>query len=518
MPAHFAAFVFVKRRRGALRLSRLMSRLMLGLCGTLLLLEWLAPSVALGQPVLALEVDPAERLRVALLPDRVPLYLYPGTEIAGGVDAQLVRQGIARALRRQPYFELLSVEAVQSALRGGSVQVAQSLVDAATDFGYGQAHFFDLNMGAAIETLSRVVRDYDEGLGEWVVRDEFAMAYQYLAYAYIERSATEGVAESEDILLARQAFQGMVRLAPHIVLYADRQPMERVRVYEEARANFLASSALRMTAIEKARKAALLLDVDLLLVPRVVQDARGVLFVEIDVYDRGSDSLESSEALWAEAGAELSLGLVAAAEAYVSRLAACAHPRTLPPRAAEAGQAGRFYLDTGFGYFVFLEAPTSYAFDNIGAFFRATYMATEHFFVTGYFGLAFSGNDREGDLLATFNTFRGALSVGVSMDFDWIRPFFSSGLEVASTTGFSVTHATVCKTYGVNDRECPPSAVQGYAPASSVGLSSSLGVNVGLDPVFFVAGATFSFSVFPLDSGTALNFPVGFDVGVQYRF
>ena len=228
-------------------------------------------------------VEEYERHRALLLPERLPLYLHPDAPpFVGALNTSAIYDAVRRHLRQQPYLEMQPTSEAVQLLRSSRSDIAQALADATVDLGHGKSHFFGFNIEAAIDTLQRVLLSYERGFGEFTATEEYAQAQQFLAYALMERAAEQG--STDDTSLARKAFQEMIRLAPHIVLDPDRQPPERVALYDEARHLFLDTPALRRGSPERARAICSLLDIEFLFVPRLVHATDASLRFELDIY------------------------------------------------------------------------------------------------------------------------------------------------------------------------------------------------------------------------------------------
>lgn len=478
---------------------------------------------------------PAEaRRRVAVLPLELPLFLdlsarldERGAQDGSGAsvtppDSQLVERAILGHLARHPYVELVPASKVRDELRELR-NVAVSLEKARQRLGYGQQHFFGFDLDAAVAELEAARGHFEEGFGEVLEPSGYADALQYLAFSLLDRSAERGSgrAATTDLVAAREAMREMVRVAPYIVLDRGRQPVERVELFLEARRSLLASRALRRPELERARQLAALLEVDVLIFARLVElEAGGGWRVELDIFDVALDDFADvdgeEDVLPSGVDREVAAARI---DARMSRFTSCIEPGQVVVDKGP-GAAGRVYLDVGFVYFVFLESPTRTPFDNMGATVALTYMFTDYLSAAVRFAVAVSGEDRKRDLQASFNTFRVDLTLGLSVPLRWVRPVLELGIEVAKPTPFWTTRDIDCKTHGRNDLGCHPSEVLDYDVELLGGLYASLGanVNLGLEPLYLTALTHFAFYVVPLEGGKELNFPVGFDLGLQYRF
>jgi len=472
-----------------------------------------AASTAVAQGLPVGSVPPPEtRHRVLVLPSEIPVYLDLDAP-AHPVEPDVVSRAVHDHLERHPYFELLSIDAAREILRSDQ-DVVEALQAAKQRLGYGQQQFFGFNFDAAIEELEMARGAFDRGFATVLARDRLADTLQYLAFSLLDRNAG-----TNDLLAARRAMQQMVRIAPYIVIDPQRQPAERVRMYLEARESVFSERALRSPAVDELDAIATLLDLDYIIDARLVQIGESRYRLEVDVYDHNLGTMLDTDDVVVPADSARAAEL---ADARLGRFTYCVLPKPVP-EVLKPTEAGRIYIDFGFAYFVFLESPTSSAFDNLGAAFTLTWMLTDYFSTAARFSLAFSGEDRAQDLQTTFNTFRASLLVGLSAPFEWVRPFLYAGIELAKPTSFETTTNPKCKVEAWrNDAtgDCSPGDISTHEVDLLVGLQASAGatINVGIAPIFLTAAANFAFYVIPVEGGKAVNFPIGFDLGLEYRF
>lgn len=466
---------------------------------------------------------PYEQHRVAVIP-RVPFYLDPEAPAVEGLDFQRVSRALEDHFREQPYFLLTPPLEIYTALQASEVRAR--LIIASDRQKQGLQHFYNLDYVQAIETLEDALGLYHntlgEGsdnahiLGELLAPTELAAVHQHLAFSHLELEVLSGEGEvaSPRMLAITNHLIDLVRLAPELQLDPARNPPARIQLYTQARRELLANRQLRDQNVEEARLLSRLLDVDFLVFGRVVQGAEGELVLEVQIYERASDAFryEKSQLLGTDSNSAAER-----ADALLSRFTSCVSPRPTPPELVE-GDAGHVYFDVGTSYYQFLDSPTDSPFDNIGASFSGTYMVTDYFGVVARMTLIFSGNNRQGDLLTTFTTFRGIIGAQGSYSWKYFRPFLQGGLELAKATPFTASTDVRCKAFGINDEAGECGSFNTFDIALLVGFNVALGFNVGYDPLYLTLQTSFAFYFFPFEEGKEINFPTGLTAALTYRF
>ncbi|MFA5623473.1 MAG: hypothetical protein WC966_00235 [Bradymonadales bacterium] len=462
---------------------------------------------------------PEQELTVAIVPNTVSLYLYPDTTLHFDIDTAELRQAMQNFVVNYPYTKLLTHKELVKKLQVESPARASAYGQSLIDIGYARTHLSNFSIEPAISLLSRIIDNHQVALTYAYAPLALAEAYQYLGYALLDKVANEPELEATLREEIRSSFLEMVRLAPHVVLRSGRQPEERVVVYNEARHLFLQNSAIRKTGEDLAQRIADALKVDVLLFPRVVQNAEGKLFLEIDLFEAKSQSLQSySIKLDAPANnKDYKQYFIQQLQSLLAEAFLCLEPHQVKVDDGYKSQANRFYLELGYAQQWFFEYPTSSIFTNIGASIKLTYMFNDNVFLLGNFSITHSLQDKSKDLITTFNHLRFIISSGISRQFRYARPFLGFGLELAYTTPFKTSKSEICKAFGINDWECLDSEVRRHDIGAEGGFNILLGTDIGAEHFFLVLEFMLSAYVLPVE-GKVLNFAAAYRLALQYRF
>lgn len=465
-------------------------------------------------------VKEPEYKTIAVFPRTIPIYLSLDAERSRDIDVGSIRRAVVDHISKYPILRIPSDTYLKEVFEQSNVEVKDALVQAEIDMAYAEMYVSSLNFDTALQTLERVLRNYNESLAQYFEPQTVARAEQIYANTMLAqmREAEEPV--SEDIHMVRRAFIEMIRLAPHIVLLEGRQPKERVRIYNLARELFLNNAIYRQTPIEDARQLAVHLSLDYLLFLRIVQRKEGSFFVEVDFYDHEQDTMhfetidipDVPEGQKGDAHTAFSERISARMDTYYEAIRL---PEPEEPRFS--GQTGRLYLEFGATYFFFAKYETNTPIHTLGGMVKLSFMFNEHFFVQG--GIALSGafQDVAHNLYNSFVTVRVQGNFGISADFKWIRPFIVAGIEYAYLSPYAITSSITCKTFGRDDIECLDGDVHNNSNSSLFGFDVSLGVNVGKDPFYLVVESYLALYVAPISS-ELLRLPIGVTLALQYRF
>ena len=150
------------------------------------------------------------------------------------------------------------------------------------------------------------------------------------------------------------------------------------------------------------------------------------------------------------------------------------------------------------------------------------YHFTDFLGVFGRANVMFSSRDPDGDLLASFTSTRTAIGVGFSVRWGRFRPFLGTGLEINFVGTVSASDSYWCKVSGGQPhffdtgQECFTSDVSTQAPVTLVGPYLMPGVSVDIiGPLGVYLLGSFAFYI---NSSSKLDFPVGGEIGLEYRF
>ena len=112
----------------------------------------------------------------------------------------------------------------------------------------------------------------------------------------------------------------------------------------------------------------------------------------------------------------------------------------------------------------------------------------------------------------------GLRAAGVAEGEHWAPPQLVTIVQDGQIQGeFEITENFFCKV-NINAPDCQAGDISVQDPGWLFGVNSQVGAGVKLyRELYLLVAGSFSFVVFPL-SEPPLDFPVGFDVGLEYRF
>lgn len=374
-----------------------------------------------------------------------------------------------------------------------------------------------LDLRRAEEKLSQAIELYEDIAGDFIYPEVLAEAYEVLVLVHDElRNRAEDV---DPDLEARwmAALRRLVRLAPdrHLVYPFYATSLEKS--YLQARAQVIAQRVAGRDPVdlETAQRVGALVDADIVLWAYVIQDESGALTLQLHM-NRPS----SSEAVYVEpqsiALAEGAADHAERASRLASRFAACIEPLPEPPPPLVDREKGHFYLDSAFAYYYYLR-PVEMRFDNFGFNLLGSYMLSDNFGLLGRVTLLTSGRDFDGDLLDTVGSVRTALGGEFSLRFEFLRPTLAFAIEANRTSSFRRTDEFFCK-ISASAPDCEPGDIESKDARWLIGVNSQLGLSLRLyRQLFMSVRGGFSFYTLPF-GGKPLNFLLGFDSGLAYRF
>ncbi|MCL2325775.1 MAG: hypothetical protein FWC40_04665 [Proteobacteria bacterium] len=467
----------------------------------------------------AIVVQETDTKRVAFFPALMPIYLYENQVLEHDIDVAFIRRAVIAHAQRHPVVRVLRESMIATHVKTSNLEQRDRFAQAEIDLVYARSHFANMNYGLAISSLQRVVRSYQDALAPYYAPHAVAPAYQMLAYAYLAQIRETQDEDMSQFHAARLAMMEMIRLAPHLALLEGRQPRDRIHVYNEARQLFLDNPVYRQTPLADAARLAQSLELNRVIFMRLVQDAQGDFSVELDIYDHDKRSMQHETIAVSERDEEeggYSALISQAMTMVLENVYACFEMPRPDDVSIFSDEAGRVFLELGFVYFTHLNFPTSSLVHALGADALVTYMLTKHFYVQGGLGVVSVRQDLARDLYAPFEMVRLYGGAGLSADFNWIRLFLSVGLEYAYSTPYAITRSVTCKTFGRHDLDCSPSSVRDNTSPSEGGFHLSTGVNLGVDPFYFVLEGFVVAYLFPFVGN--FRYPLGFRAALQYRF
>lgn len=427
-------------------------------------------------------------------------------------------QELARSLAADPRMELVTQEEMQRSARSALGQDSASYVNFLRDRGVEEFALYEI--GSAIDTLREAVESYEE-LGAWYTQSaDVAMAYEYLARAYLERAA---IAETPDgqtgaLAQARRAFKALIRLRPNADIRPGLFPPPVVSLFREAYVELLFEEgrALAMPS-DRAQDLIDLQDLDYLVFPYFLRDDDGVRLV-VQVLDASSTEV-FREVVPLPDDPNTSLDRVSWA---ISSFIACLPLRREAPVGPVAVDAGHLFLKAGWAFMFYGEKPTDEAFLNQGVSLQLDYQVTENFGAFARTSILFGDRDPAGDLIDGFDSVRTSLGIVLSIRFRWLRFWLGTGLEYNRVGSYRATEEFWCKVSGGapanfdEERDCRPAEVDSVPSSNLFGPYLMPGVSIELiTPFSLYVNGNFGFYI---SDSADVDFPLSGEGGIEYRF
>jgi TolB-like protein len=478
---------------------------------------WIVPAIlSLSSAAQARDIWPYRS--AVIVP--APVYSDPTSEPihTARLSYPALTREINRMLQSDVRFGTIGSDQYRSATLAGGDDLGLRLADSIREDGIEQFEHYEI--ASAISSLRDAVRLYRDASAARIDPRGLSEAYQYLGRAYLERSRTEPSLEVESLSLARRAFKEMIRLHPSANLEEGLYPPVVVEIFQQAYLELLADDgeALELSE-EDAQELARELNLDYLIYPYVLRDRESVrLVIQVVTAEGWRTVFRQVVPLTEET--ETSVERVSRA---VSLFVACAPLRYEEELEPDGIDAGRYFLQIGWGLTFYGDKPTEQQFLNQGLGITLDYHFTEHLGVFGRTSVIFGDRDPDGNLLNGFTSFRSAVGIEFSVRvWDTLRLFLGLGLEVNRVGGFTETDEFWCKVTGGTrfsfgpGRQCLSSDVTLQQPAVLVGPYLMPGATLELFEDFagyFQGGFAFYLSDF-----SNVDFPLGGEVGIEYRF
>ena len=437
----------------------------------------------------------------------------PTPPVQGASGAEAFRLGVERYLPVRP--ELVTYISEERARRALMRQrLYQDRLELAEQLAVqGIEQYKELNQLAASRNLERALEHYQAIRYELIAPRRVAQVLLYLALSYIEQDAR--------LPQALRAMRQMIALDPGLVLargyYADKV----VELYEDARRALVADLAQRgprLEQLEQARDLAQRAGADIVLYGFIVPAQEpGQVTLTLHPYLAQEARFEAPEVMIVEALDDDALR--EAADRLASRWASCLvwpDPQGVGP-AASTGR-GALSVSLGMSYASFLRNPRPLEdlFGNFGIGLGARWLITREFGVIGRAQLLLAQRDRSGRLVDEyFPTFRGFFGGELGVE-------LVDRLSISIQLAGDVTHVSDFEVWG--DANCIPQESCAEPPVAFNDFGLMLGVNARpalsvrlSDALHATAAASFSY-FFYTGQGQGLNFPLGAELNVQYRF
>ncbi len=448
------------------------------------------------------------RRRVVILPVRSNLVgqaklFDQGPKALQGVDLAAIERRLAKALRADPFIDVVRPADVRAALAADhSLGTASRQAD--QWYRIGLAHWMSMSPGRAAETFDKAVQLYRQVFQDLLEAKSFADAAFMRGVALVD---------------AGQTIAGHVALKEAFSLQPDRRFRPKFfapaieRALQAALADYLASGNQRRPYGDTKRLAELAqrLKASAIVIPAIVraQDGEGQFFLTVYSAERRIFEAESSFDLGS---------LNQLLEPFLSRWRACLPVRGARPASGPKTSFVNLWMDTSGSYAQYLRhKPTRQAFHSLGfaaGVSQPVWPGLEWF---ARFNLYTSLSDPWQDLAHPFNSVRLVGGLGFAYKRGWLRLFARPGLEAHILGSFIATHDMWCKKLQTH----PNCTGEIYNLEQDVlfGINLALGTQLHVGARFFVALSTSMSAYFLPFSGTdVLNYPLSGDLGMGYRF
>lgn len=486
--------------------------------------RWLSGAlllVALAVPRLGASQDIAPYRAAIFMPNPV-FYtdprLAPEETRAPGFSYPRVRDELKHVLSSDARFTLVGAEELVEIDASREVENGMKLV-ADDQRDYGIDYFGRYELHSAREQLDEALDSYRRAEAYLTDPRDVARAYEYRARTLIEMVATGMDDPLPLVNAAREDFRQMIRLDPESGIREGLFPSAVVELYQQAYLELLADDgALLSLTSDRAQALAARYQLDRVVWAFFLRDASGRRLV-LEVYDAGGRR-ESRQILAMQEDTELAVRRLNRA---VSRYLACEPIRYEPPPPAPPGDAGRFFLQAGWGAGVFAERPTAGQFLNQGIGVTLDLHLSDNLGIFGRANVMFSGRDPEGDLLSRFTSTRLSGGLALSARMDWFRPFLGLGFELNVVGHITASDNFWCKVSGGSPttfgpgRACLPGDLQEQSTSVLFGPYLMPGFSIDIVSPFalYLLG---SFAFYISDASTNLDFPLVGEAGIEYRF
>ncbi|MBN1947830.1 MAG: hypothetical protein JW797_19345 [Bradymonadales bacterium] len=461
--------------------------------------------------------------RVALLGPSL-LFADPGLGPTGLATPNLSRQELNReilnTLKQDPRFQPIEEEEIH---RADFQHLQQNQIYAQMADMYrlnGMEEFGRYDLDTAIPSLQQAIEHYLLAGAARATPREVAIAYEFLARAYIERAQTRPDLAIEARTNARAAFREMIRLNPSLLIAPDQYPREVVEIYRDAYYELLREDGRALDLDEASLQTlALQHQLDLLVYTYFLRDSRGLSFV-LQVADFSGAVGSTREVLLLTDETGSSRERVSRA---ISRIVACYPLRHQPPPPPSPGDDGTINIQAGWANTFYGSRPTERYFFNQGLTVALSYFFTDYLALYGQATMLFGQRDPDGNLLSGFNSFRSIIGLILSYRITWFRSYFAFGIEGNRVGAFRATDDFWCKVTGGQfvtyepGKDCLAHEIVIQPDLFLVGPHLRAGVSFDLPGPFslFLAG---DFAFYLFSQVEDLDFPFGAQTGVEYRF
>ena len=176
-------------------------------------------------------------------------------------------------------------------------------------------------------------------------------------------------------------------------------------------------------------------------------------------------------------------------------------------------------MDTSAAYALYLRQPTRQLFHSVGFAAGLNQQIRPGLGWFARVNMFTSLSDPYRDLLHAFNSVRVIAGVSFALTWPTFRLWARPGVDVHTFGRFIATVDPNCKLFGEKHRLCDASTVSTLDQSVLAGFHLALGGDVNLGRRFFVtARISGTAYILPLSSVSDLNYPLGVEAGLGYRF
>ncbi|MCO4760894.1 MAG: hypothetical protein KC502_05280 [Myxococcales bacterium] len=429
--------------------------------------------------------------------------LAPTAPRDAAVDLVRLEQRVIDVLRSRDFVTVMTPSAVQRRLASDAGMAATARA-AQARYRLGLEYYLGLSSAQAIRSLEESVRLYRE-----VYRDVSSPK------AYADAQFMLGVS----LVDAGNAPQGHVALKAAFAISPQRRfrqgffPPRVERALHAAMTDYLSTgrhsrpygSAARLGNIAKK------LSVDAVITVAVRNDKQGNAEVLLSAYHARRNRFEADVALPISA-------TMSQLEGTLTRWLDCV-PIQSRVGAKSKSRSKPVFMDTSAAYAQFLVQPTRKVFHSVGFAAGVSQLVRPGLEWFARVNMFTSLSDPNRDLLHAFNSVR--LLAGVSFVLKrgafrfWLRP----GFDLHAFGKFFASIDPDCKLFGESHHLCDAGTVRTLQQDLLMGFHLAAGTHVALGRRFFVSThVSGSAYIFPLSNTDDLNFPIGVQAGLGYRF
>lgn len=465
-----------------------------------------------------LEVQAHQVRRIAFFPRAMPVYLYKDVPLQANYDVLSLKRAIRAHASSHPYLSVLSTREIESTLLQGEFDGIDAYHQAQADMGFVHNYMVNLNFDAAIVMLEGVLGNYQKSLIAYEKPNEMAIAWQQLAYAYVYKYQDAAPQEARtDVYVqsARHAFMELIRLAPYLTMLEGRQSAERVMLYDQALELFLSTPAYRRTPLKDASALSRKLNADLLVFARIIQTREAALKLELDLFRRDTQTMETRVIdLSAQGDREaLSENFIDEATRALNDFYDCTP--IAPPSAPKNIE---IHAGIGLSYHSFLEYPALIYPHVLSADLQVSLFFQQYGMMRAGFMLSSILKDPAKRLYQTFQLYRFPIIVGMSYPWRFLRPFAGVGIEFQISSHYQIVNDLNCRVFGLDDNECSSDKIDAHDAQFGINVLFTAGMEFMFKQVSFSVEGLIGVTAYPDNSNHPFRYPVGGRMAISYHF